>query len=221
MSMEEMFMIDKLIKYYSKSNSNVAIHAAPGHFVTMHSHINYYIDLTSLKTRLNEAEAVAEVIATDYAPNTTIVDTIVCMDGTEVIGACLAREFRKRGFFNNNLHETIYVVSPEYNSQNQIIFRDNNLMSIRGKNIILLLATTTTGETIRRAVECIDFYGGKLQGISSLFSIVEKVDGNEIHHVFTKDDLPGYHAWPRNECPLCQKGFKVEAIVNGFGFSKL
>ncbi len=214
-------MIDRLLKYYSKNNSNVAIHGAPGHFVTMHSHINYYIDLTSLKTRLAEAEAVSGIIASAYAPNTMIVDTIVCMDGTEVIGACLAQEFRKRGFFTNNLHETVYVVSPEYNSQNQIIFRDNNLMSIKGKNIILLLATTTTGETIRRAVECIDFYGGNLKGISSLFSIVNEVDGMPVNFVFNKDDLPGYQAWPRNNCPLCKKGVRVEAIVNGFGFSKL
>lgn len=214
-------MIDRLLKYYSKNNSDVAIHAAPGHFLTLHSHINYYIDLTSLKTRLREAEDVAGIIASAYAPNTTIVDTIVCMDGTEVIGACLAKEFKKRGFFNNNLHETIYIVSPEYNSQQQIIFRDNNMMSIKGKNIILLLATTTTGETIRRAAECIEYYGGHLQGISSLFSIVGEVDGRQINYVFNSDDLPGYQAWPRNDCPLCRKGIRVEAIVNGFGFSRL
>ena len=214
-------MIDRLIKFHSRNNANVSIHAAPGHFVTAHSHINYYIDLTSLKTRLNEAKAVAGLLASEYAPNTTIIDTIVCMDGTEVVGACLAEEFTKRGFFNNNLHETIYIVSPEYNTDNQIIFRENNVGAIKGKNVILLLATTTTGNTIKRAEECIDYYGGKLQGISSMFSTVKDVEGREIHYVFDETDLPGYKAWPRSQCPLCREGLKVEAIVNGFGYSRL
>ena len=59
--------------------------------------------------------------------NSTVVDTIVCMDGTEVVGAYLAQEFEKRGFRNTNLHDTIYVVTPEYNANNQLIFRDNTI----------------------------------------------------------------------------------------------
>ena len=53
-----------------------------------------------------------------------------------------------------NKHETIYVVSPEINN-GQMLFRDNNKGAIDGNGVVLLLATTTTGETIRRAMECI------------------------------------------------------------------
>ncbi|MCD8045556.1 MAG: orotate phosphoribosyltransferase [Clostridiales bacterium] len=214
-------MKEKMVKLYGKSGNKVALHVIPGHFATSHSHINFYIDITSLKTRVNEAEQVAKVIAADYAKNTTIVDTIVCMDGTEMIGAFLAKEFEKRGFFNRNQHDTIYVVTPEYNSNNQIIFRDNNMMAVEGKNVILLLATTTTGLTIRRAVECIHYYGGTLQGISSIFSTVKEVDGMEVESVFTEEDVPGYTAYARTECPYCQKGMRIEAMVNGFGYSRL
>ena len=52
------------------------------------------------------------------------------------------------------------VVSPEINAYNKIIFRDNNKQCIKGKSVMLMLATTTTGETIRRAMECIEYYGG-------------------------------------------------------------
>ncbi|MCC8017916.1 MAG: orotate phosphoribosyltransferase, partial [Lachnospiraceae bacterium] len=124
-------------------------------------------------------------------------------------------------FFNRNQHDTIYVVTPEYNSNNQIIFRDNNIMAVEGKNVILLLATTTTGLTIRRAVECIHYYGGTLQGISSIFSTVKDVDGMEVESVFTEEDVPGYAAYERTECPYCQKGMRIEAMVNGFGYSRL
>ena len=134
----------RMVKLYARNNNHVALHAIPGHFATSHSHINFYIDMTSLKTRANEAQEVAKSLAGDYV-NSTVVDTIVCMDGTEVVGAYLAQEFEKRGFRNTNLHDTIYVVTPEYNANNQLIFRDNTIPAIKGKNVILLLATTTTG----------------------------------------------------------------------------
>ena len=53
------FMENRMIKFYAKDSSRVALHAVPGHFATSHSHINYYIDLTSLKIRANEAMGVA------------------------------------------------------------------------------------------------------------------------------------------------------------------
>ena len=211
---------DRMVKLYARNNNKVALHAIPGHFATSHSHINFYVDLTSLKTRANEAQPVAECLVGDYV-NSTIVDTIVCMDGTQAIGAYMAQEFTRKGFRNINQHDTIYIVTPEYNSNNQIMFRDNTIPAIRGKNIILLLATTTTGLTIRRSEECIQYYGGTIRGISSIFSTVSQVDGMEVHSVFTEDDLPGYAAFSKHECPFCKKGVRIEAMVNGFGYSRL
>ena len=69
----------RMVKLYARNNNHVALHAIPGHFATSHSHINFYIDMTSLKTRANEAQEVAKSLAGDYV-NSTVVDTIVCMD---------------------------------------------------------------------------------------------------------------------------------------------
>jgi uncharacterized protein (UPF0261 family) len=55
-------MESRMVKFYSKESNMVAIHAIPGHFATSHSHINYYIDITSLKTRIQEAKEVARVL---------------------------------------------------------------------------------------------------------------------------------------------------------------
>ena len=60
-----------------------------GHFVAGRSHLNYYIDITSQKSCLSEARAVAQAIAPSYKLQTEI-DTILSLDGTEVIGTCLA-----------------------------------------------------------------------------------------------------------------------------------
>ena len=75
-------------------NKDVFLRVAKGHFATMHSHTNYYIDVTTQKTRLSEASAVAKQLVSDYRAN-TIIDTVLCLDGTEVIGACVANELTK------------------------------------------------------------------------------------------------------------------------------
>ena len=209
------------MKFYSKSSNKAPLHAAPGHFATSHSHINYYIDLTSLKTRVKEAEEIARLMADKYVNKNRPIDTIVCMDGTETVGTLLAKIFEEREFVTANTHETIYVVTPEFNSTNQMMFRENIAPCIEGKNVVLLLATTTTGVTIRRSIEGIEYYGGKISGISSIFSVIREVDGYPVEAIFTEEDLPGYEAYRQKDCPFCKKNIPLEAMVNGFGYSSI
>ena len=62
-----------------------------------------------------------------------VVDTIVCLEGTQVIGAYLAEELTRAGVLSTNAHKTIYVITPEYNSNSQMVFRENILPMVRGK----------------------------------------------------------------------------------------
>lgn len=212
-------MESRMVKFYSKESNMVAIHAIPGHFATSHSHINYYIDITSLKTRVQEAKEAAKVLYQKIG-RLAYVDTIVCMDGTQVIGAFLADEFEKGDYASTNRHETIYVVAPEINSSNQLLLRDNIKPSIAGKHVVLLSATTTTGKTIHRSLEGIRYYGGIVESVASVFGTVQKVDDMPVTTIFTEEDIPGYAAYPAAECPFCKQGQCIEAMVNGFGYSK-
>lgn len=209
-----------MVKFYSKESNMLAMHVIPGHFATSHSHINYYVDVTTLKTRAKEAKEAAKVLYSKM-PKHAYMDTIVCMDGTEVIGSFFSQEIEQGGILSTNRHETIYVVSPEINNNNQILFRDNNKGAITGKHVVLLLATTTTGETIRRSLECIRYYGGIVEFVASIFSTISEVDGVRIETLFDREDVPGYEAYPMHDCPFCKKGHQIEAMVNGFGYSKL
>ena len=119
-----------------------------------------------------------------------------------------------------NRHETLYVVSPEVNNS-QIIFRDNNKGAIEGKHVVLLLATTTTGESVRRALESIQYYGGTVVSVGSIFSTVDNVDGHSVEKLFSDAEVLNYEAYSVHDCPFCKKGHKIEAMVNGFGYSKL
>ena len=171
-------MEDRIFKITSK-NSNVPLKIAHGHFATNHSHVNYYIDMTTLKTRQSEAEAAAKALVPHYIAN-TIVDTIVCLDGTQVIGAYLAQELNRSGFMSINAHQTIYVVTPEYDANGQMIFRDNIQPMIRGKHVLILMASVTTGITVRKSAECIQYYGGIAAGVCAIFSAVKEVEGMRI-----------------------------------------
>ena len=104
---------ERTIKITSKEHPDVALRVIPGHFMTSHSHINYYVDMTMMKMRRSEAQAAAKAIASRYTTS-TIIDTIVCMDGCDVIGAYLAEELANAGLRSMNSHKTIYITSPEY-----------------------------------------------------------------------------------------------------------
>ena len=148
------FMPMDPITIRSSSNSNLEINAIPGHFVTSHSHINYYIDITAMKHDFTMAREAAETLAGRFSYEKPV-DTIICMDGTEVIGAFLAQALAKSSAYTVNSQKNIYVVPPEFSTNGQIIFRDNLEPMIAGHHVLLLLASVTTGKTIHRALECI------------------------------------------------------------------
>lgn len=199
---------------------NLFLRLSKGHFATSHSHINYYIDVTTQKTRLSEAKAVAEELVSYYQAN-TIVDTILCLDGTEVIGACLAQALTEGGFVNMNAHRTIYVVTPEHTTGSQLLFRDNLVPMIEGKHVLILAASVTTGYTAQAAIEAINYYGGYVSGVAAIFASVKEIGGYPVRATFELSDLPDYASHPSSECPLCKQKVPVDALVNSYGYSKL
>ena len=75
-------METRIMKILSK-NGSVPLKLIYGHFATNHSHINCYLDMTTLKTRQSEAELAAQALVQHYVA-TTIVDTILCLDGIQI-----------------------------------------------------------------------------------------------------------------------------------------
>lgn len=213
-------MENRAIEIQSKNNKNVAIRVIPGHFATNHSHINYYVDMTIMKSRKNEAAAAAAALAQSYSSNTYI-DTIICMDGCEVIGAYLADALTESGIMSVNQNKNINIVTPEIDPGGQLIFRDNMQSMIYGKHCLLLIASATTGRTIERAMSCVKYYGGIIEGISAIFSAIQNVGGMDINSIFSSEDLRDYQTYEFNQCPLCARKQKIDAIVNSYGYSRL
>ena len=198
----------------------VPLRIARGHFATNHSHINYYIDLTYHKTRLSEAKDSAHELVAKMGNNVPV-DTILCLDGTNVLGTCVADELTKIGYRTVNAHNTIYITEPEYNSNSQIIFRDNIQPMIRGKHVLVLMASVSTGFTAKRSIEAIEYYGGRVAGVAAIYRAVDQIAGYPVRSIYSVDDLPDYESYDYHDCPYCKAGRKVDALVNSFGYSAL
>ena len=209
------------ISKITRERSNLFLRASQGHFASTHSHSNYYIDVAAQKSRLSEAKAVAKEICRNYSYNTRIVDTILCLDGTEVIGTCLAEELTKHDFMNINAHQTIYVVTPEVTGSSQLILRDNIVPMVKDKHVLVLAVSVASGNTVKNAIEAVKYYGGEVVGIGSIFATTNEIAGHTVDSVFNPNDLPDYFSVPSHECPLCKNKVKIDALINCYGFSKL
>lgn len=201
-------------------NSKITLSMIPGHFATRNSHINYYLDITTIRVRQSKAKEAAACLVQHFNHDTPV-DTIVCLDGTEIVGAFLAEKLYEQGFFTHNTHQSAYIITPEVDQLGQLFFRENMLPMLHDKNVIILMASITTGITIKQSMDCISFYGGHVQGISSIFSTIDHYHGLPVNSIFTKADIPDYHTYSRYDCPYCMKGQPIDALVNGFGYSEI
>ncbi len=209
------------IKIPAQADHQVNLKVVHGHFATSHSHTTCYMDLSTLKTRCNEAHGLAALLSARYSLDTPV-DTILCIDGTEVIGTYLAEELTKAGILSYNAHKTIYVLAPEYiGDGRQIIFRENQLLAIKGKYVLVLAGAVTTGKTLKSVIECLEYYQANVSGLAAAFSNVEAVEGIPVHAAFRPQDVGEFHEYAPRECPLCKHGMPLKALINGYGYALL
>lgn len=208
------------IRVVSKVNPKLYADAIPGHFATNHSHINYYIDMSAIKHSQSMATEAAASIA--YHFSSVNIDTILCLEGTEYIGAFLARELSRDGFRSMNGGSDLFLVEPDSNVNGQFIFSDNLTPMILSKNVLVLVTSASTGQTLSQARECVEYYGGRIAGYSALFSNIEELNGKKVVSLFSGMDFPHYHNCSHGKnCPDCAAGVPLDAIVTPRGYTKL
>lgn len=207
-------------KIRSPRDPKLEVSVYEGHFATRNCHNSHYIDITRIKHEHAMAREAAMAIASRYS-FFTMIDTIVCVDGSEVMGSFLAFHLTKKGSYFINANKSVNVVPTEFDENGRPVFRDNLLPMISGKNILILISTVKSGKTIARMMECLGNYAATLQGIATVFSTAEKLGDIPVYSLFTQEDIPGYICADPEECPMCKAGKKIDAIANSYGLSKL
>lgn len=198
----------------SHLNREITISVIPGHFATKHSHISHCIDMTKVKSQLDMSKAAAKIFAASFTG--TPVDTIISLERMKMVGAFLAEALSRGGI---NARQNIAVISPEI-TNDKMLLRDNFLPYVKDRNVLLLTASATTGQTVNSGIEGIAYYGGTPVGAATVF-------GGEfecpvpIVKLFGVEDIEGYTYHYPQECPFCKQGQKVDAVVNSYGYSKL
>ena len=207
-------MESRATEIFSSLNREISIKVIPGHFATKHSHISHCIDMTQVKSRLNCAKAAAKLLADSFT--STPVDTIITLDRMKMVGAFMAHFLSHAGI---NLNHDIAVISPEL-VDDKLILRDNFLPFVMHSHVLILTASATTGQTVNSAIEGIRYYGGAPVGAATVFGSEFDCDVPVVR-LFGMKDIGGYNSYAPQECPLCGKGLKVDAVVNSYGYSKL
>ncbi|MCL2703741.1 MAG: phosphoribosyltransferase [Defluviitaleaceae bacterium] len=211
-------MEDSTFSVSLEKNPLISVKVTPGHFTTNKIHYNHYLDMGELKFNMLIARDVARELAIPYK-NTTLVDCIVCMERTEVIGAYLAEELAHSGTSAVNSGREMHIMSPLSTTDNKLIFPDNRRSLIENKSIIILMASVTYGFTLSAAQECVDYYGGKVVGISAMFTSSLRDPEEKINGMFTAGDIPGFKAFRTNQCEMCQAGQKLDAVIFSEGYT--
>ncbi len=198
----------------SHINREISVSVIPGHFATKHSHVSHCIDMTKVKSQLNMAKAAAKILADSFVA--TPVDTIITLERMKMVGAFMANYLSHAGI---NARQNIAVLTPELVGE-KLILRDNFLPYIMNNNVLLLTASATTGQTVHSGIEGIRYYGGMAVGAATVFGGEFECDVPVVK-LFGVEDIKDYCSYSAQDCPLCKKGVKVDAVVNSYGYSKI
>ena len=117
--------------------------------------------------------------------------------------------------------QEIYLLRENLSRDGKFIFRENARFMLDGKNVLLLLASVTTGGTVRKGMRCVQYYKGNVAGVASIYSHVKEVDGIPVVSLFNTNDLPGYASHRPDECPLCKAGQPLDAMIDTYGYAAL
>ena len=207
-------MEKRAYEIFSHMNREISISVIPGHFATKHSHVSHCIDMTKVKSQLDSAKAAANILSGSFL--NTPVDTIITLERMKMVGAFMAEQLSQTGL---NTRQNIAVITPELMDE-KMLLRDNFLPFVRHRHVLILTASATTGKTVESALQGVDYYGGSPVGIATVFG-GEFGCGVPVVKLFGVEDIKGYSSYSPQECPLCKKGIKVDAVVNSYGYSKI
>ena len=211
-------MLRDFVTVPARGNRRIKLTIYPGHYATSHAHVDNYISMTEVRTNSMMTYETAVELAKVF--KYIQIDTVICLEYTQNIGALLAQELTT-GRREVNSGSEIHVITPSINSNNQLTFASDAQPFVTNRNVLILLSTISTGRSLSRAQECISYYGGKLVGIGAIFSAIDQSNGVPVHSIFAPEDLGSYNNYHSDECPMCRAGRKLDGFITTGGYNEL
>lgn len=172
-----------------------------------------------MKSRTAEAQNIAHELAANYEVSTPV-DTIICMDGLEVIGAYLSEELTKAGIFPWMLirRSTWLLLNPAIPDRlsSVIIFSQWSRAKCTDPqwfdyHRLYFVQSNREHSVLRR----------HYQRYRSHIQQSRQRGFSPCIFYFNTKDIPDYHSYSSTKCPMCQRQQKIDAIVSSYGYSAL
>jgi orotate phosphoribosyltransferase len=213
-------MKQKAYKVSLEKNPVISMEVIPGHYTTGASHTTHYLDVSEMKSSSVVARDIARELALPYS-SSIAVDTIVCMENTNVIGAYLAEELANNGIHAVSGSSNIHVISPLSNSLGHLSFQTSTIEYVTNRNVLLITATVAGGTSLDNALDCIAYYRGNVVGVSALFLAFPDRMEYAINALFTSEDIPGYEIQRSRHCAMCKAGVRLDALISSEGYTRI
>ena len=113
-------MLSNKITIAAKGNRRIKLSIYSGHFATGHAHVDRYISMTEIRSNAAMAAEAADEISKFF--RCTPIDTIICLENTQVIGAFIAQDvFLGNSFYTTSACRISRGIIPDALTSEQVI----------------------------------------------------------------------------------------------------
>ncbi|MDO8576151.1 MAG: phosphoribosyltransferase family protein [bacterium] len=179
-----------------------------GHFVfTSGLHADMYVNKDALYPYTTETSRLCREMAVRFRDK-----NIEAVSGP-AIGAAILAQWVAYHLSEMTGHE-VYAAGAEKDGEGGFVLRRGYDKIVEGKNILVVEDLTTTGGSIKKAIDAVRAAGGNVVGAIALCNrgeVTKEMIGNP--PIF--DQLVKLHLeqWPESECELCQGNIPVNTDI--------
>jgi orotate phosphoribosyltransferase len=175
------------------------------HFVISSGrHAREYVEKRLVTTEPAFTEGLGEILADHFTASP--VDVVLASGfGATILGQCVARAHPSRP-------KLLYAVKGKgKDGKTEVALpREFSPFIYRGCSALIVEDILTTGSTVRALIRLVEDRGGRVVGIGSLWNRNTRIKFPSPFFALVSQDFPTY---PRDECPLCQKGVALNTEV--------
>ncbi|MDD2955337.1 MAG: hypothetical protein PHD67_03355 [Oscillospiraceae bacterium] len=163
-------------------------------------HMNRRVGTAGLRHSGKLAREAARLLAAPYQAG-ALVELILCEQGCEVVGSFLACELSGGNALSLNRGCDIRVAAFRWEEERPVLLEPEPLS---GQSVLLLADRLFPPDKALCCAQWAAAQEAALSGVCALFGTPGKVGWRRVHCLFSAVEVPGFHFWPEEECPLCR-----------------